>query len=161
MNEKLSFKEKILIYYSYNKYKLPIVFSFIGLYLLTGFPWLHYKYWYEKVSKWNAVSVFIIMILSLVQFINSINLSNKTDKKKELVNTVLFTVINIAMMFFAYLYISPYLLQGYQNKYFISIFVISLGILFYLIANVFAFIFLGYDPKVSLQKVIEELSSEE
>ncbi|MGI6781229.1 MAG: Rho termination factor N-terminal domain-containing protein [Acholeplasmataceae bacterium] len=151
---------KLKTYYSYNKYRLPIIFSLIGMFLLTAFPGLHYEYWYEKDSKFNAISVFLIMILAVLQLVNAINLSAKKDKKTEYIFTILFTVFNVIIGFFAYLYISPYF-DGWNSKYFKSIFVILLGIVFFIIANVFAFIYLGYDTKASLNEIIAQLNAED
>lgn len=161
MKNELKFLDKLKTYYSYNKYKLPIIFTLIGMFFLTAFPGLHYLYWYEKVSKYNAISVFIIMVLAVLQLVNAINLSAKKDKKTEYIFTILFTFFNILIIFFAYLYISPYILQGFKTVYLKSIAVIVLGIIFLLTANVFAFIFLGYDTKESLNKVIAELKAEQ
>lgn len=155
-----NFLAKLKTYYSYNKYRLPIIFSLIGMFFLTAFPGLHYEYWYEVSSKYNAISVFIIMILAAVQLVNAINFSAKKDKKTEYTFTILFTVFNVVILFFAYLYISPYL-ASYKPAYFKSIFVICLGIFFLLVANVFAFIYLGYDTKASLKEIIAQLEAED
>jgi len=154
-----NFKEKVKIYYSYNKYRLPIIFSLIGMFFLTAFPGLHYEYWYEKVSSYNAISIFIIMILAVLQLVNAINLSSKKDKRTEYTFTILFTVFNALIIFFAYLYISPYILQGFKAVYIKSILVIVAGVVFLVIGNVFAFIYLGYDTKQSLNKIIAELEA--
>lgn len=160
MIEKLTFKEKIITFYSYNKYKLPILFALIGLVLLTAFPATHYEYWFEKDSKFNAISVFILMILALVQFVNSINLSNKSNYKSSIVTITIFTSLNILMVFFAYLYISPYF-TGFNIKYLKSIIIISSGVLFFLISNVFGFVYLNYDTRKSLRALIDEINEED
>lgn len=160
MNEKITLKDKILTYYSYNKYKLPILFSLVGMVLLTAFPTAHYKYWYEKESKFNAVAVFVIMILALIQFVNSINLSSKRDKLSQIISITIFTGLNVLLIFFAYLYVGPYF-NGFNPKYLKSILIISSGVVFFIIANVFAFIYLGYDTKKNLRSIIEQLNSEE
>lgn len=159
MSKFANFKEKFKIYYSYNKYRLPIIFSLIGMFFLTAFPGLHYEYWYEKVSKYNAISIFIIMILAVLQLVNAINLSSKKDKRTEYIFTFLFTFFNLLIIFFAYLYISPYILQGFKIVYIKSILVIITGIVFLIIGNVFSFIYLGYDTKQSLNKIIAELET--
>lgn len=149
---------KLKTYYSYNKYKLPIIFALISMVFLTAFPGLHYKYWYEKPSKYNAISVFIIMIISALQLVNAINLSAKKDKKTEKIFTVLFTIFTLLTIFFAYLYISPYFLNPpFKMVYLSSIIVIIIGIIFMITANVFAFIFYGYDTKANLKRIIAEL----
>lgn len=155
-----NFPSKLKTFYSYNKYRLPIIFSLVGMFFLTAFPGAHYQYWYEKDSKYNAISVFLIMILAVLQLVNAINFSAKKDKKTEYGFTILFTVFNVLLILFAYLYISPYF-KGFNPKYLKSIIIISVGILFMIIANIFAFVYLGYDTKASLKQIIAELEAED
>lgn len=163
MSDKVRFKDKVKTYYSYNKHKLPIIFAFVGLFFLTAFPGVHYA---DNVitkvpSKFNAFSLFAIMILALVQVVNAITLSAKNNKKTEIISTVLFTALNLLTLFFAYIYIGGYIKHGYQPAFLKPILMISIGVLFNLIANVFAFIYLGYDTKKSLNEIIKQLEAEE
>ena len=147
---------KIKTYYSYSKYKLPILFALLGLVFLTAFPGTHYEQWYRVDSKFNAISVFGLMLLSLVQFVNAINISGKKSKRSELVYTILFTAINVFMIALALLYILPYFQQGFKPVYITSILIIGLGIASFIVANVFAFVFLGYDTQKSLKELIDQ-----
>ena len=157
---KVGFKEKVQTYYSYNKYKLPIIFTLIGMFFLTAFPGAHYEHWFRVDAKYNAVAIFAIMLLALVQVVNSISLSAKESRKQELTFTILFTVINIAIIFLAIVYIAPYFKNGYDARYLKTTLIISLGIVFMLIANVFAFVFFGYDIKAAVNQVIKQLEEE-
>lgn len=162
----ISFWDKVKIYYSYNKYKMPLIFAFIGLIMLTAFPAAHYKYWNEifsttsKLARFNAIASFMIMLVALIQFVNVINLIEKKSKKTELVYVIIFTVLNVVLLFLAYVYISPYFIQGLKAKYLKSIIIIITGIVFFLTANVFAFIFMGYDTKRSLNELLAETELE-
>lgn len=147
---------KTKTYYSYNKYKAPVLFTLIGLIFLTAFPGLHYEHWYRVNSKFNALAIFAIMLIALVQFVNAINISGKKSKTSEKVYLILFTVFNVALIGLALVYILPYFVQGFKAQYLKSILVISIGIGFMIIANIFGFIFLGYDTQRTLKDLVEE-----
>ena len=149
---------KIKTYYSYSKYKLPVLFALIGLVFLTAFPGTHYEQWYRVDSKFNALAVFGLMLLSLVQFVNAINISGKKSKRSEFVYTILFTVLNVFMIVLALLYILPYFQQGFKPMYITTVLIITLGIASFIVANVFAFVFLGYDTQKSLKELVEQAS---
>lgn len=163
----VNFWDKIKIYYSYNKYKMPLIFAFIGLVILTAFPAAHYAYWSEifsttsKFAKYNAIASFLIMLVALVQFVNVINLVGKKTRKSELTYIILFTVFNFVLLFLAYVYISPYFIQGLKAKYLKSIIIIISGVSFFLVANVVSFIFLGYDTKRSLNELLAQAELEQ
>ena len=158
--KKFALLDKLKTYYSYNKYKLPVLFALLGTIFLTAFPGAHYKYWYEVqkgTGDYNALAVFLLMLLALVQFVNVINISGKKSRKSELVYTVIFTIVNLIMVLFAYMYIAPYFRNGFDVKYLSSILLIVIGIGFMFTANVFAFIYLGYDTKASVKEILATL----
>lgn len=161
---KLSVFAKIKTYYSYNKYKMPVLFALLGTICLTAFPGQHYAHWYEikaGVGDYNALAVFLLMLLSLIQFVNVINISGKKSRKSELTYTIIFTVINVIMLIFAYVYIAPYFKNGFKPDYISAILVIALGMVFMIIANVFAFLYLGYDTKASVKEILASLENDE
>lgn len=161
--KKASMLSKLKTYYSYNKYKIPVLFALIGTILLTAFPGAHYKYWYEVqkgTGDYNALAIFLLMLLSLVQFVNAINISGKKSRKSELVYTVVFTVVNLIMILFAYMYIAPYFKNGFNVKYLNSILIIVIGIGFMILSNVFSFKYLGYDTNASVKEILATLDND-
>lgn len=147
---KETFGQFIKRWYSYNKYKIPVIFTVIGSLIYTLFLDFrtqdfvfrsHISAISELTSKIIGFYLFAMYIIAMIQIFNSISFS----KKRSPVSLILFTVLNLTQGALVYLYTNEFLVEAatrsdyvLKNYSYMSMGIMSSGFVFYVIATLFA-----------------------
>lgn len=153
---KETFQQFMKRWYSYNKYKIPVIFTVIGSLIYTlfldfrtsGFVFRsHISAINELTSKEVGFYLFAMYIIAMVQIFNSMSFS----RKRSPVSLILFTGLNLIQGMFVYLYTNAFLVEAATrtdyslNSYSImSMGIMATGFVFYVIATLFAWAYVDW-----------------
>ncbi|MCU0105024.1 hypothetical protein N7603_05080 [Acholeplasma vituli] len=143
-------------WYSYNKYKIPVILTIIGSLFFTlfldfrtsGFVFRsHISAISELTSKIIGFYLFAMYIISMVQIFNSISFS----RKRSPLSLVLFTVLNAIQGLLVFLYSNEFLVEAatrtdytLKNYSLMSMGIFAIGFVFYVIATIFAWVYVDW-----------------
>ncbi len=143
-------------WYSYNKYKIPVIFTVIGSLIYTlfldfrtnGFVFRsHISAINELTSKEVGFYLFAMYIIAMIQIFNSMSFS----RKRSPVSLILFTVLNLIQGLFVYLYSNAFLVEAatradytLKNYSIMSMGIMAAGFVFYVIATLFAWAYVDW-----------------
>lgn len=144
-------------WYNYNKYSIPVYFTVIGSLIFTLF--LDFRTagidFRSHISAINMLTnrivgfyLFAIYLIALVQIANSMSFS----KKRSPVGLFMLTILNAVQVLLVYLYVNVFYTEvqirtdGYQIPSFghFSINVMIAGAVFYILATIFAWIYVDW-----------------
>lgn len=153
---KESFGTFIKRWYSYNKYKIPVIFTVIGslIYTLfldfrtTGFVFRsHISAISELTSKIIGFYLFAMYIIAMIQIFNSLSFS----RKRSPISLILYTALNLIQGLFVFLYTNEFLIEAatrtdytLKNYSYFSMGIMVSGFVFYVIATLFAWAYVDW-----------------
>ena len=143
-------------WYSYNKYKIPVIFTVIGSLIYTLFLDFrtsdfvfrsHISAISELTSKIIGFYLFGMYIIAMVQIFNALSFS----KKRSPVSLVLFTGLNLIQGLLVFLYSNEFLVEAatradytLKNYSIMSMGIMAVGFVFYVIATLFAWAYVDW-----------------
>ena len=143
-------------WYSYNKYKIPVIFTVIGSLIYTLFLDFrtqdfvfrsHISAISELTSKIIGFYLFSMYIIAMIQIFNSMSFS----KKRSPISLILFTLLNAIQGLLVYLYSNEFLVEAatrsdyaLKNYSIMSMGIMAVGFVFYVIATLFAWAYVDW-----------------
>lgn len=153
---KETFKSFAIRWYEFNKFKIPVIFTVIGSLIYTLFLDFrtgdfvfrsHISAINELLSKEVGFYLFSMYIIAMVQIFNSMSFS----KKRSPMSLILFTVLNLFQGLFVYLYTNAFLVEAatrvdytLKNYSIMSMGIMAAGFVFYVIATLFAWVYVDW-----------------
>ncbi len=143
-------------WYSYNKYKIPVIFTVIGSLFYTLFLDFrtldfvfksHISAISELTSKIIGFYLFAMYIIAMVQIFNSMSYS----RKRSPISLILFTLLNAIQGLLVYAYAREFFIEAatradyvIKNYSYMSMGIFAIGFVFYIIATIFAWIYVDW-----------------
>lgn len=142
-------------WYSFNKHKIPVYFTFLAFFFYTAFldfDMLGTPFQVQsiistiyRIDSLSAFLLFVMYLIAIIQLFNIMSYSKKLNPIGAITFTALTAIQAISTLTFIYLVfttrsgdipITPYMI--------FSIFIISVGLLLMVIANIFSWIYVNW-----------------